>query len=417
MKSNKFRFALLLCCLFSIQPFSYVFAQWSYLGTWDKVQMTSNGKGFMISEGWNGSPTGGSFWRVEYTNDDWQTRTIRLSTSPGSYGCCSVEHFGVLDADNMLAIYNDMGYEYPQRSINGGYSFGSYGSAFTQEIGQVFPFSSTEYIVAGRMYVGNKLFITLIRNGQNIELTVPDTLRGTKCRVFKTDANVLFAAAADANGIVRLVSTADDGNTWSNTFSSSLSDYLEIDFPNDSVGYVGGKDGLCYRTADAGITWSDISLNTSMDVGGIDFLNADTGFVATKEGYMFTTFDGGQSWTSELVDSTAIFGQVEAFSLDAIYLRAVNYKLYKKGDLILSKEGILNATAQIQVLPNGQPHGYKIVLPESWTMQQWQLIDLRGSMLQEGSTDHLNLEGRPAGIYLMRVATNKGMQAFKIRKM
>lgn len=416
MKSNKFSFLLLLCCLFTFHPLSYIFGQWSYLGTWTEVQMTSNGEGFMISNDSTGSPTGGRIWRLEHTMDDWQNRTVRRTSSPGGLGCCSVQNFALLDADNMLALYFDMGTQFPVRSVDGGFTFSSFGSGFNQQIIRVFPFSASEFVVSGATYVGSKLYITLIQNGQNSGLPIPDTLIGTNARIFKTEANVLFASAVDTNGILRLIRTSDDGSTWTNPLSVGVGNYLEIDFPNDSIGYVGGSDGTFYKTEDGGLNWSSMPLSGAENVGGIQFLNADTGFVATKEGYLLTTLNGGQSWTSELVDSTAIFERVNAISLDAIYLRTVNDKLYKKGDLIMSNAAVSEGAAQLKLVPDGQSNGYHLQLPEAWALKNWQIFNLQGGLIGEGKSLDLSLEGHAAGIYIVRVATNKGLQSVNLVK-
>jgi hypothetical protein len=416
MRNLQYFPALLLLCILNFLAYPSANAQWTNLGSFRHINMVANAVGHRLEVGWTGNTFGGGTWRLFHTNDDWSTMEYRAGDPTGGNTCCYPNGFVAYNDIIFIAI-RDGGTYYPYRSTDGGYSIAPFGGTYNDFVVWEQAYSADEWYLAAKPYNSNttlKVFKQI--SNQRIMLLEDERYDGTKARLEKVSDNLLFVSAIDTTGIVRLLRTTNEGATWTNPLSVGLGDYLAIDFPNDQVGYVGGSNGTCYKTVDGGLTWNSLFLNGPVNVGAIDFLNSDTGFVSTKEGLMLTTLNGGQTWTSELVDSTANFSKLQAISMDAIYLHATTWALYKRGPVITSSEAFSESLAQMQIVPNGQQHGYKIVLPESWTMQQWQIFDLRGGLLDQGSSDQLSLEGMPAGVYLVRVATNKGMQSLKISK-
>ncbi len=87
--------------------------------------------------------------------------------------------------------------------------------------------------------------------------------------------------------------TTDFGNTWDTTlFNFSTYVMSTIDFPSDSIGYIGCIKGL-YKTVNAGDTWLLIDTVINFNNGDLTFINDTIGYYGP---YLKTT-DGGYSWT------------------------------------------------------------------------------------------------------------------------
>lgn len=94
-----------------------------------------------------------------------------------------------------------------------------------------------------------------------------------------------------------MVSTTDNGNTWKVESNNGGGQYYDIDFINDSTGYISGENVSLYKTSDYGETWKRATspyFSVSSPVSIIDFTDSMHGFAVTGE--MSYTSDGGKSW-------------------------------------------------------------------------------------------------------------------------
>jgi photosystem II stability/assembly factor-like uncharacterized protein len=105
-----------------------------------------------------------------------------------------------------------------------------------------------------------------------------------------------------------LYKTADGGKNW--TLSYEADGYCtQIDFVNDSVGYVSAEYGIVLKTTDGGETWEEKA--TDYDhLLTVDFITENIGFVSGEYGSHFSTADGGNTWTKYSIPA-----QVRSISL------------------------------------------------------------------------------------------------------
>ena len=71
----------------------------------------------------------------------------------------------------------------------------------------------------------------------------------------------------------------------------------EIQFLNDSVGYICGDVGLMYKTTDGGETWTEQETGTTESLQDLKFINEDVGFACGFEATVIYTL----GWGRELV--------------------------------------------------------------------------------------------------------------------
>ncbi len=99
-----------------------------------------------------------------------------------------------------------------------------------------------------------------------------------------------------------------------------------IDFPDSLNGYVVGGKGKIFKTEDSGTTWIDISVSSGQDFYDVEFLNDSTGFISGQK--IKKTVDSGESW-NEVFSST---GNIE-FVTDSIgFILTSNQYIYKSID-------------------------------------------------------------------------------------
>ena len=115
--------------------------------------------------------------------------------------------------------------------------------------------------------------------------------------------NTTAGIAVGRDGVV--LKTIDGGNTWTMKQSNSVLEFIDIDFRDEMVGYLLGRDqrdtlnAAVYRTSDGGETWncvkavSNVLLNTITTVGQHDVIAVGVGLLRSD--------DDGYSWECKSV--------------------------------------------------------------------------------------------------------------------
>jgi photosystem II stability/assembly factor-like uncharacterized protein len=88
----------------------------------------------------------------------------------------------------------------------------------------------------------------------------------------------------------------------------------EIQFLNDSVGYVCGDVGLMYKTTDGGETWTEQETGTTESLQDLKFINEEVGFACGFEATVIYTLDGGENWMPMTSDDTEHFRSIDVNS-------------------------------------------------------------------------------------------------------
>lgn len=91
--------------------------------------------------------------------------------------------------------------------------------------------------------------------------------------------------------------TTDNGLTWANINNTGTLSSFKFHFPSETVGYALGNNSL-FKTVDQGTTWYSLPIINTFDKKNIFFINESTGFFLAAYGVIFKTTDGGISWTN-----------------------------------------------------------------------------------------------------------------------
>src|SRR5438128_1098622 len=87
------------------------------------------------------------------------------------------------------------------------------------------------------------------------------------------------------------------GRTWTVRESGTPSIFLNIAFPDPTVGWIAGNSGALLQTLDGGEKWEDRSLAQPVDLTSLAFTDIKTGWVVGDRGAIFRTTDGGFTWS------------------------------------------------------------------------------------------------------------------------
>jgi len=91
----------------------------------------------------------------------------------------------------------------------------------------------------------------------------------------------------------------DEGLSWeiaNLAEHDKYTDFIGLDWPDDSTGFAVDKYGYIYKTMDAGITWDSIYREMEEDQNASCFTDTQHGFVVCSRGKIIRTLDGGNTW-------------------------------------------------------------------------------------------------------------------------
>lgn len=121
-----------------------------------------------------------------------------------------------------------------------------------------------------------------------------------------------------------IYSTLDNGLNWTERFdqNGSWDAFFKVEFISPLIGFATseGWDTSLLKTIDGGITWEPIEEITH-EMYDIEFIDETTGFIAGEFGKVFKTVDAGESW-EEITNED--FGFSNNYDINAFYAHDAN---------------------------------------------------------------------------------------------
>lgn len=111
-------------------------------------------------------------------------------------------------------------------------------------------------------------------------------------------------------GYYRILRTTNGGESWVTTFPGFS--VWDIDFVNDTTGYIVGEFGSLYKTQNAGLTWNKIPGPFYLyTLSCIDFVNDSVGYIGSETldnnfRFLYKTTNSGSNWTKFALTPCAI---------------------------------------------------------------------------------------------------------------
>lgn len=123
--------------------------------------------------------------------------------------------------------------------------------------------------------------------------SIPNTYNNSDWRnIYFLNDNIGYSVSA--NG--KLIKTTNGGINWEFT-PIPQDNFLDVSSPDSLLILVTTSHGSILRSSDGGISWNTISVENNVWLGRISFLNKDTGFVCGDPSKVFMTSNSGVNWT------------------------------------------------------------------------------------------------------------------------
>lgn len=121
-------------------------------------------------------------------------------------------------------------------------------------------------------------------------------------KMFKLD-NKIIAVGDNNSNTGRIISSTDNGYSWNLVQEITSTNFYDVHFPSQTVGYAAGVYGAnnkIAKTINGGNSWTALSFNpSSINLNSVYFLNDTIGFCGGSfaNGKIFKTTDGGVNWS------------------------------------------------------------------------------------------------------------------------
>jgi photosystem II stability/assembly factor-like uncharacterized protein len=231
---------------------------------------------------------------------------------------------------------------------------------------------------------------------------------------FFTDASTGYAVGTS------IIKTTDGGMTW-NTVLNLLSDQLKsVFFTDANTGYAVGSSGTIIKTIDAGLTWDAQSIGATLYLNTVYFTDANTGYAVGSSGTIIKTIDAGLTWDAQSSGTTSWLNSIYFPTFDTGYIVGDNGTILKTtngGGYPVGLNDQQQTANTLTIYPNPASTTITIETPSKWSLS---ILNFTGQqLLQQGiteSTTTLDVSGLPSGIYVVKLAGEKGMQVGKFIK-
>ena len=226
--------------------------------------------------------------------------------------------------------------------------------------------------------------------------------------------NVLYVGTVGISGLPSSVHVSLDGGETFSEANTGLPDRIPNDIavdPRDpSIAYVAfsgfGSQHL-YKTTDYGLSWEAIDFNLP-DVPGnavaIDPMNPEVVYYGNDIG-IYVTENAGETWTAM---STGIPSAVIAMDLaispsDRTIWVATHGNGSYRANLIEPSVSVSEELADrdIKVFPNPSSDFVNLDIPNVAQLN-WQLRDMKGSVIQQGKETTIDVSSLSAGVYFLQ---------------
>jgi photosystem II stability/assembly factor-like uncharacterized protein len=208
------------------------------------------------------------------------------------------------------------GYDGVSKTIDGGYTF-SRSNAFSQTALVGVSFAD----IAAGWAVGSGEIWHTSNGGQNWGLQRSDS---SWLRAIDSISSQRAWTVGDGG---KILATTNGGTTWSAQTASTNYHLYDVDFVDDSYGWIVGEEnssynpnGKVWRTTDGGAHWTQSGYFSGYEQGGhgkygVDFVNRNVGYIVGMEvlsGSVHKTTNGGSTWTKmPLDDDYPVFNAVD----------------------------------------------------------------------------------------------------------
>jgi photosystem II stability/assembly factor-like uncharacterized protein len=406
-----------LCsCLLLLLP-AELPAQWTNLGLQSMpLRMTSDYHGIRLTNVPGPTPANGSVWTTLGTDDDWVTEGQRSTGGGGALGCCVVEALDFLSDSLGFMLSSNQGLRSVARTTDAGMTWQALAPGAQTAMTPIADLRATDANSAYLIGHGASPFSTQALRVSAVghtQVFSSGAFEGSDGRILFLTDSLGMVIVRDSSAVYKLLRTTDAGVTWSQRLAVGVGPLRAIDFVDATTGYVAGASGVCYKTTDAGWSWTSLAINGPVDVYAMDIADAQTGYLGCAGGLVLRTTDGGNLWSSSVLDSNITIVYIKAISPTMAYALGSDSVLYKR-DYIAGADAAWEPALTVTAFPNPTEDMLQLALPAGWRLKSWQLYNLQGQRLLQGTDPQVDMGALASGVYVLEVLTHKGLQRMRV---
>jgi|GEM_PF-2649549 len=414
------RFILLISTFFSTCAFS----QWTIIDTMytasycqspqqyeAKTQLLNSDTSYYYFNTQACSPSGNPAYGLKKTTNSFNTwNTIKNE----SYANMSLIKF--INGNIGYIVKNVFGSETFQKTIDGGLTWSVLNSSASNNSGvyDLFIFNQDSGYAISKLGVFQKFLFDTLTFVADVNFTP-----AYNPAIHFINSNIGFILAnndiQNTYSSNKLLRTSDGGQTWNSIFSDSSTQFNDMAFLNDSVGFISSNLGL-YKTTDTGISWTLINaFNTSC----VDVATLNNSLVyAISYNAIYVSYNSGNAWTTQILPSNFFPNKITLLSDTLGYLNGYlfgQYNVIAKSNLISLNPATLPSNDALEntiCYPNPSNNILYVDLPDKKNTNSYSLI-LSNSMgevfinetriVQSGKME-LNLRHLASGIYFLELS-------------
>jgi photosystem II stability/assembly factor-like uncharacterized protein len=376
----------------------------SGLQTFQRIKFADAQNGWVMGEGYNFLKTtnGGATW---------------TSTNP-TYYVDYVNDMAVLSPNKVIIVAGSINNTDSKviTTTNGGSTYNEQVLSTNGLNAVSFPSATTGYIV------GNNGVAFKTTNGGTSYTAITTGITNNHTEVFFV-TNQLGYVVSEWGEIRK---TINSGNTWSVLNGSGMGTTKQIYFTDVINGYTVNENGAVFRTTDGGTTFTNVGQTCLQTPFDMQFINDSTGFVVgsfvnASCDVSYTT-DYGQTWNSMIFPYEYAGWGVYAFDTSNVYLVGQSQTIIKSGvsgvvtsNQIASEQG--NHTYKIYPNPSD---GIFNIESSINAETQIEIYNIAGSLIYQNKYPNkfipIDLTAYPNGLFLVKLSTEKQSNTIKISK-
>jgi photosystem II stability/assembly factor-like uncharacterized protein len=214
--------------------------------------------------------------------------------------------------------------------------------------------------------------------------------------------------------------TTDGGQSWiePETFPGATTNWWlrEMDFINDSVGFVSGDIGQIYKTTDAGKNWTSIeNTGTGESLQSIVAMNEDELYACGFAGVVIHTNDGGNSW--EMM-STAVTENLYSMAFptpEKGYVCSHSGKVlsYEDPSVFIP---VVNPDPDLSIYPNPASGSFKVKSDRQ--ISSIEIFTITGEKVMSRAVKSfekvIDVTGLKHNVYMLKIETASGVMYEKL---
>lgn len=371
-----------------------------------KIKFADTQNGWIAGDGY-------SFMKTANSGNTW---TVMNPTYYVDY----VNDMAVLSANKVIIVAGSINNTDSKviTTTNGGSTFTEQILSAANSLNSVsFPSATIGYIV------GNNGVAFKTTNGGTSYAVMSTGVANDILKVFFVTTQLGFIV--DEYGDIR--KTINGGSTWSVLNISGMGTTKQIFFTDIDHGYTVNQVGTVFRTTDGGTTFNQVGQTCLESPFDIQFINDSTGFVVgsfvnASCDVSYTT-NYGQTWNSMIFPYEYAGWGVFAFDTSNVFLCGQQNSIIKTGSngIVTSNHSkSSNLNQDVQLFPNPS-EGILHIKTNSNHKVKIKIFDISGHLVHEENRQEtqflIDFRSLPSGMYFVQISSDHGTYNSKITKL